>query len=90
MWQTIVVGLIVVAAVLYTAWALVPALLRQRLAGRLGAWGRSSGRPAWLVRATTSVENAATARAGGCHDCIRPTTPGAPGAPGAEQQRSQD
>jgi len=87
MWQTIVVGLIVVAAVLYTAWALVPALLRQRLAGRLGAWGRSSGRPAWLVRATTSVENAATARAGGCHDCLPTTTPG---PPGAARKRPQD
>jgi len=36
MWQAIVVGLIVLAAVLYAAWTLLPATLRLRAAQRVG------------------------------------------------------
>ena len=69
MWQAIIVGLIVVAAAAYVAWALLPAALRLRLAQGIGAWGRQPGRAGWLARAATAVENGARARLGGCSDC---------------------
>jgi hypothetical protein len=69
MWQAIVVGLIVVVAGAYTAWALLPATLRLRLAQGIGAWGRQPGRAVWLGRASAAVERAARSRLGGCSDC---------------------
>ena len=37
MWQAVIVGLIVLAATTYAAWALLPAALRLRLARHLAA-----------------------------------------------------
>lgn len=69
MWQVIVTGLIVLAAVVYAAWALMPAALRLRLAERLAATAQRTGRPAWLVRAAAAIERNARRRLGGCSDC---------------------
>ena len=49
MWQAVIVGLIVLAAATYAAWALLPAALRLRLARHLAATARRVGGPAWLV-----------------------------------------
>jgi hypothetical protein len=69
MWQAIVTGLIVLAAVFYTVWALLPAARRLRLAQRMVAAARHTGRPAWLVRAAAAIELNARRSLGGCSDC---------------------
>jgi hypothetical protein len=69
MWQAVIVGLIVIVAAAYTAWALLPATLRLRLAQGIGAWGRQPGRAGLLARVATAVESGARARLGGCSDC---------------------
>jgi hypothetical protein len=69
MWQAIVVGLIVLAAATYAAWALLPAGLRLRLARRMSAVARRAGGPAWLVRLAVATEASALRRLGGCSDC---------------------
>jgi hypothetical protein len=69
MLEAILVGLIVLAAVLYATWTLLPAVVRLRLAQRLGTWGRKPGRADWLRRASMTVESAARKRAGACGDC---------------------
>jgi Family of unknown function (DUF6587) len=69
MWQVVIVGLIVVVAAAYAAWALLPAAVRLRLAEGIGAWARQPGRAGWLARAATAVERGARARLGGCSDC---------------------
>lgn len=77
MWQSMVAGLIVLAAAVYAVWALMPAVLRLRLAQRLSASVRRSGRPLWLVRATAALERVARRGAGGCSDCsAMPAEPG--------------
>jgi len=85
MWQAIVVGLIVIAAALYATWTLLPATVRLRVAGRIGAWGRQPGRASWLQRASVSVEAAARKRVGACSDCsavqVAPKPPGEPPLP---------
>jgi hypothetical protein len=69
MWQAVVVGLIVLAATIYAAWALLPAGLRLRLARRLVAVARHAGGPAWLTRFAVATEGSALRRLGGCSDC---------------------
>lgn len=69
MWQAILAGLIVLMAVVYAAWALMPAALRLWLAQRLAAAARHAGRPAWLVRSAAAIESNARRRLGGCSDC---------------------
>lgn len=70
MWQeALLVGLIVVVAVGYSLWALLPAVARLRVAQAVAAWGGKPGRPAWLVRTTGALERAARARVGGCSEC---------------------
>jgi hypothetical protein len=69
MLEGLLVGAIVLIAAGYAVWALLPSGLRLRLAQRIGTWARASGRPAWLGRAASGVENAARARLGGCSDC---------------------
>jgi len=69
MWQALVVGLIVLAASGYVAWALLPAGLRLRLALRLATVARHAGGPAWLVRFADAAEAGARRRLGGCSDC---------------------
>jgi len=69
MWEAILVGLIVLVAALYAAWRLLPAGLRLRMAHRVAEWTRGPGRPAWLQRASTTVEAAARRGVGACSDC---------------------
>lgn len=84
MLESILVGLIVVAATAYAAWALVPGTTRLGLARRLGAWGRESGRPAWIGRATGAIERAVGQRHGGCSGCssVPPEKPASREPPG--------
>jgi len=76
MLQSVVVGLIVLAAVLYAFWALLPAGPRLNLARMLGEWGRAPGRSALFCRAAGAVERAAMKRKGMCSDCgaVEPRT----------------
>jgi len=67
--EAIVVGLIVIAAVAYATWALLPAATRLRAAAGLNRWAERSGRPRALGRASAALERAARARMGGCSDC---------------------
>jgi hypothetical protein len=69
MGQAIVVGLIVLAAAIYAAWALLPAGLRLRLARGLAALAQRAGGPAWLLRFAELVEGSALRRLGGCSKC---------------------
>jgi hypothetical protein len=69
MWETLLVGLIVLVAILYAVWRLSPAGLRLRTAHRIGEWGRRPGRPAWLQSASTAVEAAARRGIGACSAC---------------------
>ena len=69
MWQAIIVGLIVLAAAIYVAWALLPAALRLRLARHLAATARRGGGPTWLVRFADATEGSALRRLGGCSKC---------------------
>ncbi|MDQ1310822.1 MAG: hypothetical protein QG601_2092, partial [Pseudomonadota bacterium] len=69
MWQAVVVGLIVLAAATYAAWALLPATLRLRLARHLAATARRSRAPEWLVRFADAIAGSALRRLGGCSDC---------------------
>jgi len=70
MWQeALLVGLIVVVAVGYSLWALLPAVARLRTAQAVAAWGGRPGRPVWLARVTAALERAARARSGGCSEC---------------------
>lgn len=69
MWEAILVGLIVLAATLYTAWRLLPASLRLRMAGGIAGWGQRPGRAAWLQRATSAVGAGARRGVGACSDC---------------------
>jgi hypothetical protein len=67
--QAIVAGLIVLTAVVYVAWVLMPAALRLRLAQHLATAARRTGRPAWIARAAGAIERNARRRLGGCSDC---------------------
>jgi hypothetical protein len=69
MLEAIVVGLIVIAAVAYAAWALLPAATRLRAAAGFNRWAGKPGRPSVLRRAAAAFERAARARMGGCSDC---------------------
>lgn len=69
MWQSLLVGLIVVAATTYAAWTLIPAGTRLRVASQIAAWAGRSGRPVWLARLAAAVERSARGRLGGCSDC---------------------
>jgi hypothetical protein len=69
MLESILVGLIVVAATAYAVWALTPAVLRNRLAARLAH--RLGGPEAAGLRGrlATWLQRLARAPAGGCGDC---------------------
>ena len=69
MWQTVVVGLIVLIAAAYALWALMPAVLRLGLARRLAVCARRAGRPQWLVRTTAALERVALRGGGACSEC---------------------
>ena len=86
MWQeALLVGLIVVVAVGYSLWALLPAVARLRAAQAVAAWGGKPGRPAWLARVTAALERAARARVGGCSECS--AVQDAPKRPGSQEKR---
>ena len=88
MWQAVVVGLIVLAAVLYVAWALLPAGLRLQLARHLAKRVRRTGGPAWLLRLADATEAGALRRLGGCSDCS--AVQAAPGRPRETRPESTD
>jgi len=67
MWQALLVGLIVLVATLYVAWALMPSSTRMRMARSFTTWARRGNHPRWLIEAGARLENAA--RGGGCEDC---------------------
>ena len=69
MLESIVVGLIVVAATAYAAWALTPAVSRNRFAARL-AHGLGGPEASGLRgRVATWLQRLARAPVGGCGDC---------------------
>lgn len=65
MTQYLVIAAIVLWAVLYSAWSLVPAAWRQAAAARLAAWAGRAG----LGRERTRSLQATLARGGGCSAC---------------------
>jgi hypothetical protein len=70
MWhEALLVGAIVVVAVAYSLWALLPAAARLKAARAAAAWGGKPGRPRWLARLTAAFERAARAKVGGCSEC---------------------
>jgi hypothetical protein len=69
MLESIVVGLVVVAATVYAAWALTPAVSRNRFAARL-ALGLGGPEASGLRgRVATWLQRLAKAPVGGCGDC---------------------
>ena len=69
MLESVFVGLIVVAATAYAAWALTPTLSRNRFAARL-AHGLGGPEASGLRgRVATWLQRLAKAPAGGCSDC---------------------
>ena len=70
MWhEALLVGAIVVVAVAYSLWALLPGAVRLRMAREAAAWGGKPGRSRWLARLTAALERAARAKVGGCSEC---------------------
>ena len=69
MLENLLVGAIVVAAVLYAAWALTPGPVRRSLTHRLAAWGRRPGRSSIVAQATSALEQAAAQKSGDCSNC---------------------
>jgi len=69
MLESMLVGLIVVAATGYAAWALTPAVSRNRLAMRLAHGLGGAGTPGLRGRAAAWLQKLAKAPAGGCSDC---------------------
>jgi hypothetical protein len=65
MTQYLLVGLIVAAAVLYSAWTFMPAAWRRACAARLAAQAARSG----LAPAAATTLQLHLERAGGCSDC---------------------
>lgn len=69
MLESILVGLIVVAASAYAAWALTPAVSRNRFAARLAHGLGGPGASGVRGRVATWLQRLAKAPAGGCSDC---------------------
>ena len=69
MLESILVGLIVVAATLYAAWAVTPAVSRNRLAARLAHRLGGPGAAGVRGRVATWLQRLAKAPVGGCSDC---------------------
>ena len=69
MLESMFVGLIVVAATGYTAWALTPAGSRYRCALRLAHGLGGTDAPGLRGRAAIWLQKLAKAPAGGCSDC---------------------
>jgi hypothetical protein len=87
MLESILVGLIVLVAALYAAWALIPALTRRNIALRISALLGGPTTPGLSGRIAARLQQAAQAKAGGCADCPAATlTP----AERAERQARDD
>jgi hypothetical protein len=69
MLESMFVGLIVVAATGYAAWALTPAVSRNRCALRLAHGLGGAEAPGVRGRAAAWLRKLAQAPAGGCSDC---------------------
>ena len=69
MLESILVGLIVVAATVYAAWALTPAVSRNRFALRLAHGLGGPEAPGLPGRVATWLQRLAKAPVGGCGDC---------------------
>jgi len=69
MLESILVGLIVVAATAYAAWALTPAVSRNRFAARLAHGLGGPEASGVRGRVATWLQRLAKAPAGGCSDC---------------------
>ena len=69
MLESILVGLIVVAAAAYAAWALTPALSRNRFAARLAHGLGGPEASGVRGRVATWLQGLAKAPVGGCGDC---------------------
>ena len=69
MLESILVGLIVMAATAYAAWALTPAVSRNRLALRLAQRLGGAEAPGLRGRVATWLQRLAKAPVGGCGDC---------------------
>lgn len=67
MLQSLVVGLIVGAALLYSVWALMPASTRGLAAARLAGWATRSGMAERKARRLQST----LAGAGSCSECAQ-------------------
>jgi len=69
MLESILVGLIVLAATAYAAWALTPAVSRNRFALRLAHGLGGPGACGVRGRVATWLQRLAKAPVGGCGDC---------------------
>ncbi len=69
MWEMLLVALIVIAAVVYSAWVLMPAAVRVRLARTCADRARAWRPDGWLARIAASIEDRARRSAGACNDC---------------------
>jgi len=69
MWQVLIVAAIVLAATLYTAWALMPTTWRLRATRRIARWTAGADRPAMVARLAAALESASRLRPCGCGDC---------------------
>jgi hypothetical protein len=69
MLESMLVGLIVVAATGYAAWALTPAVSRNRLALRLARRLGGAEAPGLRGLAANGLQKLAKAPVGGCSDC---------------------
>jgi hypothetical protein len=69
MLESILVGLIVLVAALYAAWALMPPLTRRNVALRICALLGGPTAPGLTGRIAARLQKAADAKAGGCGDC---------------------
>lgn len=69
MLESMLVGLIVVAAAGYALWALTPAVSRNRLAARLALGLGGAEAPGLRGTAAAWLQKLAKAPVGGCGDC---------------------
>jgi hypothetical protein len=84
--ESMLVGLIVVAATLYAVWALTPAAARNRLALRIAHALGGPEAPGVRGRVASWLQRLARAPVGGCSDCPANTlTP----AERAQQKRQE-
>jgi hypothetical protein len=69
MLQTLLVGSIVTGAAVYSAWALMPATTRRRLALRGARLAGGTSTTGWRGRVARALSGLAQASGGRCDDC---------------------